>query len=47
MPRTARTIQNESLLVAALEGLQLQKQRIEAQIHTLWMANFSPRAPLS
>jgi hypothetical protein len=32
MPRTARTIQNESLLVAALEGLQLQKQRIEAQI---------------
>jgi len=32
MPRTARTIQNESLLAAALEGLQLQKQRIEAQI---------------
>ena len=32
MPRTARTIQDQSLLTAALEGLQLQKQRIDEQI---------------
>jgi hypothetical protein len=32
MPRTARTMQDPSLLAAALEGLQLQKQRIDAQI---------------
>jgi hypothetical protein len=32
MPRTARTIKDHSLLTAALEGLELQKQRIEDQI---------------
>ena len=32
MPRTARAIQDQSLLTAALEGLQLQKQRIDSQI---------------
>lgn len=31
MPR-ARSVENESLLSAALEGLELQKQRIEGQI---------------
>lgn len=32
MPRAARTLQDQSLLAAALEGLQLQKQRIDDQI---------------
>jgi hypothetical protein len=32
MPRVGKSIGNHSLLVAALEGLQLQKQRIEDQI---------------
>jgi len=32
MPRTANSIQNHSLLAAALEGLELQKQRIDEQI---------------
>jgi len=32
MPRTARSTQDEFLLSAALEGLLLQKQRIDAQI---------------
>jgi hypothetical protein len=32
MPRVGKSIVNHSLLVAALEGLQLQKQRIEEQI---------------
>jgi len=31
MPRV-RSVENESLLSAALEGLELQKQRIESQI---------------
>jgi len=32
MPRTGNSIRNHSLLTAALEGLELQKQRIEEQI---------------
>ena len=32
MPRTARTVRNHSLLTAALEGLELQRQRIDEQI---------------
>ena len=32
MPRTARTVRNSSLLTAALEGLELQRQRIDEQI---------------
>lgn len=32
MPRTARTVQNHSLLTAALEGLELQRKRIDEQI---------------
>ena len=32
MPRVGKSIGDHSLLVAALEGLQLQKQRIEEQI---------------
>jgi hypothetical protein len=32
MPRTGNSIQNHSLLAAALEGLELQKQRINEQI---------------
>ncbi len=32
MPRPKKSVQNESLLSAALEGLELQKQRIEEQI---------------
>lgn len=32
MPRTGNSIQDHSLLTAALEGLELQKQRIEEQI---------------
>ncbi len=32
MPRTGTSIRNHSLLTAALEGLELQKQRIEEQI---------------
>ena len=32
MPRPTKTIGNSSLLNAALEGLELQKQRIEEQI---------------
>ena len=32
MPRTANTMQDPSLLAAALEGLELQKRRIEDQI---------------
>lgn len=32
MPRTGNSIQNHSLLMAALEGLELQKRRIEEQI---------------
>jgi hypothetical protein len=32
MPRTANTIKDHSLLAAALEGLELQKRRIEDQI---------------
>jgi hypothetical protein len=32
MARTANSIQNHVLLTAALEGLELQKQRIEEQI---------------
>lgn len=32
MPRTGNSIQNHSLLAAALEGLELQKQRIDEQI---------------
>lgn len=32
MPRTGNAIRNHSLLTAALEGLELQKQRIEEQI---------------
>jgi len=32
MPRTGNSIQNYSLLTAALEGLELQKQRIDEQI---------------
>jgi hypothetical protein len=32
MPRTGSSIRNHSLLTAALEGLELQKQRIDEQI---------------
>ncbi len=32
MPRRGKTIQNQSLFTAALEGLELQRQRIEQQI---------------
>jgi hypothetical protein len=32
MPRTGNSIRNYSLLTAALEGLELQKQRIDEQI---------------
>jgi hypothetical protein len=32
MPRTGNLIRNHSLLTAALEGLELQKQRIDEQI---------------
>jgi hypothetical protein len=32
MPRPKKPVQNDSLLSAALEGLELQKQRIEEQI---------------
>lgn len=32
MARTARTVRNQSLLTAALEGLELQRQRIDEQI---------------
>jgi hypothetical protein len=32
MPRTANPIRNHSLLTAALEGLELQRQRIDEQI---------------
>lgn len=32
MPRTVNSIRNHSLLTAALEGLELQKQRINEQI---------------
>jgi hypothetical protein len=32
MPRTVNSIRNLSLLTAALEGLELQKQRIDEQI---------------
>jgi hypothetical protein len=32
MPRVGKSIGNHDLLAAALEGLQLQKQRIEDQI---------------
>lgn len=32
MPRTGDPIRNHSLLTAALEGLELQKQRIDEQI---------------
>ena len=32
MPRPRKSVQNDSLLSAALEGLELQKQRIEEQI---------------
>jgi hypothetical protein len=32
MPRTGKSIRNHSLLTAALEGLELQKQRIDEQI---------------
>jgi hypothetical protein len=32
MPRTENAIRNHSLLTAALEGLELQKQRIDEQI---------------
>ena len=32
MPRTGNSIRNHSLLTAALEGLELQKQRIDEQI---------------
>jgi hypothetical protein len=32
MPRSGSTLRNQSLLTAALEGLELQKQRIEEQI---------------
>lgn len=32
MPRTGNSLRNHSLLTAALEGLELQKQRIDEQI---------------
>jgi hypothetical protein len=32
MPRTVNSIRDHSLLTAALEGLELQKQRIDEQI---------------
>ncbi len=32
MPRSGNTIRNHSLLTAALEGLELQKRRIDEQI---------------
>jgi len=32
MARTAKTVQNHSLLTAALEGLELQRERLDAQI---------------
>ena len=32
MPRSGNSIRNHSLLTAALEGLELQKQRIDEQI---------------
>ena len=32
MPRTAKSIQDASFLTAALEGLELQRRRIEEQI---------------
>jgi hypothetical protein len=32
MPRTTRTVQNEILLEAALEGLELRRQRLEEEI---------------
>jgi hypothetical protein len=32
MPRSGKTIRNHSLLTAALEGLELQKRRIDEQI---------------
>lgn len=37
MPRTARTVRNDSLLTAALEGLELQRQRIDEQIQEVKM----------
>ena len=33
MPRTSRKIQDSALLQAALEGLELQRQKIEDQIN--------------
>lgn len=33
MPRTSRKIQDSALLQAALEGLELQRQKIEEQIN--------------
>ena len=33
MPRPPKTLQNHALLHAALEGLELQKNRLEEQIH--------------
>jgi len=35
MARPRKTIENQSLWTAALEGLELQKRRIEEQIHEL------------
>lgn len=32
MPRTPRTVQSEGLLEAALEGLELRRQRLEEEI---------------
>jgi hypothetical protein len=32
MPRTPRTVQSEALLEAALEGLELRRQRLEEEI---------------
>lgn len=37
MPRVGKSIGNQALLAAALEGLQLQKQRIEDQIREVRM----------
>ena len=35
MPRTGKALGDHSLLTAALEGLELQKQRIEEQIRSV------------
>jgi hypothetical protein len=44
MPRTSRNIQDTALLQAALQGLELQRQRIEEQINAVKARLGSPGA---